>query len=508
MKKIALIGLGPHARRIYYPYFENRRGTKKDVELTLVVDLDINRNTIERYLGEQKLKPKKIVYLNSKEQITPAAADGGVAKLFLELGITHAIIATEPKAHKAYLKLCIEHGIPVLVDKPITAPVNLMPTNESVAVTNMYDPALAIKEDVLELHELIRQHPASRVLVQCQRRQHEGYELIRKMLDEAIKTYNVPITYLNIHHSDGMWNMPGELHSRENHPYKYGYGKLMHSGYHFIDLMYTFLRLNLQLESKRPDAVSIFNQTLRPLDHYESINGDDYRQLLGEGQYGLPDNPLNASRDSYGELDSYSQLQLLKAGKVLTTAQLSLMQSGFSQRAWPMLPKDTYKGNGRIRHESVNIHVGPLYNIQVHSYQAAQVKEDYAASKTVGGKDHFDIYIFKNSNLLGGQPFELIQFGREHAERHKADEHYLGHNEQPRHQAIDELLDGLPSNSELESHLTTNALMSAFYANHARQQFNRVPYKKYKLEEIFYDTPSVQSKRQHRHQVPGYVPAH
>ena len=30
----------------------------------------------------------------------------------------------------------------------------------------------------------------------------------------------------------------------ENHPYKYGYGKLFHSGYHFIDLLAEFVKLN------------------------------------------------------------------------------------------------------------------------------------------------------------------------------------------------------------------------------------------------------------------------
>jgi hypothetical protein len=30
--------------------------------------------------------------------------------------------------------------------------------------------------------------------------------------------------------------MPSEYTSREGHPYRYGYGKLVHSGYHFVDL--------------------------------------------------------------------------------------------------------------------------------------------------------------------------------------------------------------------------------------------------------------------------------
>jgi hypothetical protein len=264
----------------------------------------------------------------------------------------------------------------------------------------------------------------------------------------------------------------------------------MHSGYHFIDLMQYLVSINLQLKEKQPDTINVFNQILRPLDHYEVFNKSDYEKLLGPGDYTLPSN-MHGEEDfkTYGELDSYSQLQFLRNGKSVTTVQLSLMQSGFSQRAWAELPKDTYKSNGRIRHESVNIHVGPLYNIQVHSYQAAQIKEEFAQEETIGGKDHFDIYIFKNSNLIGGKPFELIEFGRKYRQSNETSKDYLGQNEQPRHQIVDELLDNLPSNSEIETHLTTCALMSAFCINHAKKQYGSIPFESYRFEDLFYSLP-------------------
>lgn len=54
----------------------------------------------------------------------------------------------------------------------------------------------------------------------------------------------MPINKISISHSDGNWNMPSEVIFRENHPYKYGYGKMMHSGYHFIDLLSWFMEIN------------------------------------------------------------------------------------------------------------------------------------------------------------------------------------------------------------------------------------------------------------------------
>lgn len=490
MKRVALIGLGPHARRIYYPYLE-RRTELGDTELALLVDLELNREAIEEYLSEKDLKPQRILFLDTVGQLEPKEVDDQVTKLFKKLKITHAIISTEPKAHKAYLELCIKNKIPVIVDKPIVTTSNLMSNPQYDNKESSYEAAIQIKDEVDELYRLIQRNPGSRVIVQCQRRQHEGYELVREKLNEIVSAYNIPISYINIHHSDGMWNMPNELYDRENHPYKYGYGKIMHSGYHFIDLLYGFLNINMQLKDKLPDTINIFNQMLRPIDHYSIVNSKDYENLLGKGQYSLPSNKREGDYMSYGELDSYGQLQLRKEGKVLTTVQISLMQSGFSQRAWSTLPKDTYKSNGRVRHESVNIHIGPLFNIQVHSYQAVQNNEKHADSKTIGGKDHFDIYIFRNTNLIGGQPFELIEFGHDEAEEYKKDAYYLGHNEKSRYQAVDELLDDLPSDSELEKHLTTNALVSAFYENEARQQFDDVPYKEYKIQEIFYEPTTL-----------------
>lgn len=57
-KKIALFGLGPHARRIYYPYLEKLMTDRDDVSLEIVVDLDINKEYIEKWLENRSLQPK------------------------------------------------------------------------------------------------------------------------------------------------------------------------------------------------------------------------------------------------------------------------------------------------------------------------------------------------------------------------------------------------------------------------------------------------------------------
>ncbi|TFV32621.1 hypothetical protein E4K10_22810 [Streptomyces sp. T1317-0309] len=48
-----------------------------------------------------------------------------------------------------------------------------------------------------------------------------------------------------------MWNLQREFESRDDHPYKYGYGMMMHGAYHYVDLATQILSLNAELFSER-----------------------------------------------------------------------------------------------------------------------------------------------------------------------------------------------------------------------------------------------------------------
>lgn len=474
-KSIALVGLGPHAMRIYYPYIADLVERDNSVNLELVVDLEVNKAKVEKFIQSSRLKPGRVIYLNGDEHMLPLNTPYEVSQAFDELNINRVIVSTEPKAHKVYLMECIRRGVPVVTDKPVTAPIGL--------VTSI-DAASTVYTDVLELVELMSSHYGSRVLVQCQRRNHDGYKKVFDVAKSLIDDYQIPMTYISIHHSDGMWNMPDELFYRENHPYKYGYGKLMHSGYHFIDLLATLLQLNNRIDSKKPDSMTIFSEYSRAIDQQIVINRSDYKRFFGVNVA----NRLSAfsaddGLNNFGETDSYTQLQFSKNDRIITTAQLALIQSGFSQRGWPDLPEDSYKSNGRIRHEYINIHIGPLASIQVHSYQSKQINEQSILDYTTGGNNHFDIYVFRNSNLIGGEAFEKIEYGSDDL-CEKRNLSYLGHNEHARSTILDELIYDLPSSSELSSHIATNKILSEIYKNHARQTAGDIPFSKVSTKEI------------------------
>ena len=126
------------------------------------------------------------------------------------------------------------------------------------------------------------------------------------------------------------------------------------------------------------------------------------------------------------------------SGFTITTASLNLLHNGVSRRAW-IETRDFYKQNGRIRHERVNIEIGHLMNIQVHSYQSKEISERTSNEENVGGLEHFDIYIFRNP-IIGGLPFEEIHLGDLYTEKEKKE--FLGYNELSRELFLDNFFKG------------------------------------------------------------------
>ena len=148
-----------------------------------------------------------------------------LGELHQRLGIDALLISTDPRHRELYFALAIARRLAVFVDKPVFA-------LDGVAV----NPARALEygRRLSELEARVSQSGIDFV-VQAQRRAHVGYRLVKALLDDAV-TRGCHVTSLHIQHADGMWVGPGEW-EREHHPYKYGFGKLLHSGYHFVDAM-------------------------------------------------------------------------------------------------------------------------------------------------------------------------------------------------------------------------------------------------------------------------------
>lgn len=427
-KSIALIGLGPHAKRIYLNYFK-----KHNVELGLVVDLDSKRESIRNYLNENGFKTTKIFTISDEfkdNKHLPSQISQSLIDICRTLEITHIIISTEPKAHNMYLEFALKNDIDVLTDKPITVDKNMTSIKSINEVGNQY-------------YNIVKLANNSKAMcnVMCQRQYHKGYTYIKDLLNEIVKKYQIPITYIDIYHCDGNWEMPHDL-LKENHPYKYGYGKLFHSGYHFIDLLSDFVKINNQLaDTKKITKGIAYSSCFTPNDEMAVFNEKDFKRIFKDQN--IPqyyDKIPNFNK--FGEKNYYGQLTFKNANdQTITTANLNLLHYGFSRRGW-IESKDYYKSNGRIRHERLNIQVGALLNIQVHSYQSKEIKDrlDISDEEQIGGLEHFDIDIYRNVDIIGGKPFERISLGSLYNEKEKAN--ILGYNELSREEYLNNFLKG------------------------------------------------------------------
>jgi len=444
---LLLIGFGPHTKKVYWNFLEKYK-EEYSIDFSVLVELEDQREAVENFFsdGIHNNRFNEVLYFPNSERNTFVLSKNQEQELERVLhayDIDSVIISTEPKAHLQYLQWSIKNNLNILIDKPI------------FALTNLVGNPRVSKRYFKIFQSLLTQYWQSNSIcnVMCQRRFHPGYDYVRNELTKVVTEYNVPITYIDLFHSDGMWNMPNEFLSRENHPYKYGYGKLMHSGYHFIDLLASLRAINSFVVNKQVKS-ELTAKSYYPKDFLHSFSSNFYEKVFHKRIN------LEQKLNKFGELDVNFIMQDKIDSNVITTIMVSLLQNSFSRRAWFPLPSDTYKSNGRVRHERLNIEVGPLMNIQVHSYQA-----DPKMNKgtKVGETDHFEIYIFRNSEIIGGKPVEIIDIGSTITALNEKNDKYLGQNEYAREICFKDFLNYSKGGSDLTTHQEVNFLISKLY---------------------------------------------
>lgn len=410
---------------------------RNGIQPALIVDVLPSQSAIEKMAKDNGWNDTVLYFVSPSHPYIPfdERERSELSELLIRLNVDKAIISTSPEVHIPYARLCLEHGIKVLIDKPLSAPQGLSAGNSQQIVD--------------DLGELLPFDTGDNIIVQCQRRRHLGYQYVKNLIKEMEDNYGLQPHYIDIYHSDGRWDFPDEIPLLLNHPYAFGYGKLLHSGYHFVDL------LCYLTDQFSYDGFRLKSYANSVHDFKAQIPDSFYKKTFAiDTTYQFPEK-------GYGEIDSYSLMQLLREGRAVTTVSLNLLHTGFSRRAWGRAKEDLYKGNGRLRHERVSIQIGPLMNIQIHSYQSTEVNDPHQPNKVAsGGLEHFDIHIYRNSDLIGGKPYEMLtlkQLEKEHA----LDMESIGQNEFARHQLVTDFLSGKPSHSGIRSHIRTNILLAS-----------------------------------------------
>lgn len=110
----------------------------------MLIDLKSKKEEIEEYLKENEIKTELFLIDDSFKDYTflPEDISDTLERKIRKKGINYAIISTEPKGHFMYAKFFLQNGINILLDKPITSPINC---NNDINQTNK------IKEEYDEL---------------------------------------------------------------------------------------------------------------------------------------------------------------------------------------------------------------------------------------------------------------------------------------------------------------------------------------------------------------------
>lgn len=472
MKQIPLllIGLGAHAKRIYYK-IAVRDGTKFGFKISHIVDVETKRSDIKSFLQTQNDDKTPILYVAS-----PDKTDGHLQPTLIKQlndivkreGIVGVIVATDPTSHVAYSRWALSQGLSVLMDKPVSVHTNVS-TNPSVP--NMLENDY--RELLNEYRKAKKIHPHLLFSLMAQRRFHPAFGKMKSLIREVYLRTNCPITSIQSFHGDGQWRLPQELIDIPYHGYSDGYGKCSHSGYHFFDTM-SWLLEAAEGKDKAIDSVEISVNTIRPNDYLTQITHADYKKLFPSQRLPIQKN-LSQLLRTYGEVDAFCSFAFKHKDRTMTLGSVNLAHNSFSQRGWySTFGRDLYKGNGRLRHETHIIEQGPFQAIEFISLQSEEVKPTNTKNLfEPGGEYHLDMHVFRNHALFQNwKSYEKITI--ENLSRQVLNDHSRGHQEEARRKAVLEFVSFLHGKilspmSDFSDHQRSVSLLTGVYQSMANR---------------------------------------
>jgi hypothetical protein len=481
---LLIIGIGPHSRRIYLPII---RKLEKDygVYIKLGIDLVSQKDSTNEFLMNKgySFEMLYVDWFNPKNGL-PMRLENHLNQFVSENNIHGVIIATEPLAHKVYAMWALKRGLHILMDKPITTRKN---------VVRDISEARGIYKDYLELLvEYLKLQRKKKTIfsINVQRRFEAGHQKVFDLIGEVRDRFDAPVTSIQSSHADGVWILPEEIETQIYHPYNVGYGKCSHSGYHIFDIVYDYYRSGL-IESKKPDSFELYSSFVQPSGLLTQFSEKDFEKYFGPEYKKLEKNShkdLIKKYKNYGELDAFSVLRLLKNNINICNISINLLHNSFSRRTWMIPSEDLYKGNGRVKSQSHFIQQGPFQSIQVHNYQSESEqgkssKKDY----NLGGNNHFDIHVFRNSKMFGGKENPLTVYKIRDLNKNSMDDKRLYH-ESVKSLVVEEFLkfisgeiDRKDLTSNIDDHEMPVKIMSAVYQSHINYTMGKSPLVKFQI---------------------------
>ena len=489
--RFLLIGVGPHAKRTYVKHLKILEGNGR-AELACAVDIEQKRDELTQY-RDAHFPMVEMLFVPPFTTAMPARIAAKLDDVVTRLQISCVIISTEPQVHKAYGLWALSRELDIIMDKPIT-------TRKDVTTDMLQACGIAQDyNDLLLAYTELQQRRRTFFLIASHRRYHPAHTGSFEMIQEIAEKTGCPVTNIVSTHCDGQWRLPTELVDEGYHGFNAGHGKISHSGYHFLDTTYRFVKSGWT-EEKKPDRIEVISTLITPNGFLKTLTHDDYLRVFGkdyEASCNYTHEQVQKLTADGGEYDAGIQLTFIKDNEPMTIAQINLLHNGFSRRSWLSVKEDWYKGSGRVKHEAHEIRSGPFQTVVMDSRQAND-KHDRSkpSSAKIGTDNHFEINVFRNSDLLN-EDEPLKSYSMVDMDRRNNVQLPGIYTENVKKGILWEALDCLEGVkkveemvSNIEDHSVPANLMSAAYISHIRRCMGENPIVSIDLDYTPYIRPS------------------
>lgn len=283
-----------------------------------VIDRESQKQQVEARLADLPFQPATCTYI--PELVLQNGPEAGI-KWLVQKGFfkrspcikKKIVITTEPQSHGAYIRYALAMQFDVIVAKPMVLP--------------MRDGVLdyeALLPNVKAMAKMSVEAGTNTAMI-CLGRPHEIYETkLRQPIAMMVDRLQSPITSVHVKTASGVWNLPSEFASRDDHPDQFGYGMLMHGAYHYVDVLARLLLVNRRLFPTDDLVLSLNGFTAGPFYQHNRMGNLDsktagFQSYLLELKCELP----------YGETDIVAShaLRFRSIGRVLALGTIALEQS-------------------------------------------------------------------------------------------------------------------------------------------------------------------------------------
>jgi predicted dehydrogenase len=293
-----------------------------------------------------------------------------------------AIVSTYHDSHRAYARWCLEQGLHVLVDKPLTVAGDC---------TTVPCQAAQLQSDWSDLCTLSRARQRLFMLA-TQRRYQPVYREVARRLACYRKTTGWPVTFVQCFTADGWWPAPdsyfgdGRL-NRGYDPHVSCGGKIVHTGYHLLDIIPWLMR-HCEPTIGRARVVASF---FRPMDSFALIGDDAQSAVARSGIHSdawecLPE--INAAVQitflSWSERD--------RRWRTACLAQFGMLHEGLSMKGH--LPDQ----ENRTKQEFLALTQGPIAAFWMQRI----AKLAPTLGREPGGSQHLELRVGINPRFVGG----------------------------------------------------------------------------------------------------------